>query len=192
MRSRPPLILLREFDYPCDCSSTNQNIRIVAFPRRISQMKHSRSLLDPKYYTAPIARFQAAISYFSVFPPHTLYYHVSSRVDAGRIRPQRPLVEEQRSVILLLSLCARYQFKVLYTGILILNIFLTIPLMSASINGLDSSLVNGKVCDFRYSSFLELVWVRSANSSILAGIFQSPHREGIRYGIFLLFLSSLI
>jgi hypothetical protein len=69
-------------------------------------------------------------------------YYVTSGMDTRRIYPQRALVEESRSVIPLFRLSAIDTMYLI--GILILNICLVLPLLTASINGLDSSLVNGE------------------------------------------------
>jgi len=60
-----------------------------------------------------------------------------------------------------------------------LNICLILPLLTASINGFDSSLVNGKSGQPDHSVSAELTYARSPNSSFMAGILQSSRRKSI-------------
>src|ERR1700730_7519926 len=84
-------------------------------------------------------------------PLPSLPDNVSSRMDTGRIHPQRVLVEKSRSVVPYFYTCILLTRR-LSIGILILNICLILPLLSASINGLDSSLVNGKIVEVKPAS----------------------------------------
>ena len=63
-------------------------------------------------------------------------------------------------------------------GILILNICLILPLLTASINGYDSSLVNGTNGGVRIFCFAQQVCARSSDSSFVAGVLQSPRWKG--------------
>lgn len=67
----------------------------------------------------------------------------------------------------------------LSTGVLILNIYLILPLLTSSIDGLDSSLVNGQSNEIYHSASVKLICARSSNSAFLASVLQSPRRKGI-------------
>ena len=69
----------------------------------------------------------------------------------------------------------------LIPGILLLNIYLMVPLMTSSINGYDSSLVNGMSGFSRNLEVSELIVNdRSSDCAGLAGVLSSSGRKDSR------------
>lgn len=68
-------------------------------------------------------------------------------------------------------------------GIRVLNLLILIPLLTASINGLDSSLVNGAltVASLPRPPRALTYCCRPANSTLLAGFLQTPQRKNSRH-----------
>lgn len=64
-------------------------------------------------------------------------------VDDCGLHPPRLLVAQPRCVAMLTSRSENIMSTRCYAGILVLNICLILPLLTSSVNGLDSSLVNG-------------------------------------------------
>lgn len=133
----------------------------VTFESKVSALTpdcdgHRRDISGPQITSVlPIyhARRDAKVALVLSLDPHPPHFltatrtsHAarSTRLDSRRFHPHRSLLEASRYECSPLSFESVVAHSVyLYLGILVLNLCLLLPLLSAWVNGLDSSMVNG-------------------------------------------------